>query len=60
MRDHRSNRGGWNCYGDECARLVHEGASTSLIWALQAYALLTTSAARGAVRDLIQISGRGK
>ena len=36
------------------------GRKRAVSGALQAYALLTTSAARGAVRDLDQITGRGK
>lgn len=36
------------------------GRSRKVSTALQAYALLTTSAARGAVRDLSQVTGRGK
>lgn len=36
------------------------GRNRPVSQALQAYALLTTSAARGAVRDLSQVTGRGK
>ena len=44
--------------GSEAWRPV--GRQRPVSTALQAYALLTTSAARGAVRDLDQITGRGK